>query len=153
MQDRSRRIGGVSDGLMQGTEAIAQGVAYGVSGVIRKPIENAKERGFVGFIQGLGKAAVGVVTEPMSGVLDFVSLTVNGVGATCTKCFEIFEQRPSFERVRLPRFIPPSGILCCYDEKSAIGQVIDTLTLQLFKFNCPYSSQGSFFQEAMSCAL
>lgn len=135
MQDRSRRIGGVSDGLVQGTEAIAQGVAYGVSGVIRKPMEKAKEKGFVGFFQGLGKGAIGVVMEPMSGVLDFVSLTVNGVGASCTKCFELFERRRSFERVRLPRYIPRSGVLCSYDEKAAMGKVTTLFTLQKFRFD------------------
>ncbi|MCO5611230.1 hypothetical protein L7F22_065481 [Adiantum nelumboides] len=140
--DRSRRIGGVGDGLVQGTEAFAQGIAYGVSGVIRKPVEKAKEKGVVGFIQGLGKAALGIVVEPMSGVIDFVSLTVHGVGASYTKCFELFEQRPTFERIRLPRFIPPSGVLCCYNEKSAEGQSVLQLAQGKGRFR-----QGVIFRE------
>ncbi|KAI5072395.1 hypothetical protein GOP47_0012501 [Adiantum capillus-veneris] len=140
--DRSRRIGGVGDGLVQGTEAFAQGIAYGVSGVIRKPLEKAKEKGVIGFIQGLGKAALGVVMEPMSGVVDFVSFTVHGIGASCTKCFELFEQRPTFERVRLPRFIPPSGVLCCFDEKSAEGQYMLQLAEGKGRFH-----QGVLFRE------
>lgn len=123
LKDRSRRIAGVGDGLVQGTEAIAQGVAFGVSGMISKPIENAKEKGLLGFIQGLGKAAVGVVIQPVSGVLDFVSLTVNGVGASYTRFVEIFQEKPAYDRVRPPRSVSPDGILHSYDEKAAKGQV------------------------------
>lgn len=140
--DRARRIAGVTDGLMQGTEAIAQGFAFGVSGMIRNPVEKAKEHGVLGFIQGLGKAVLGIVVQPMSGVLDFVALTVNGVGASCTKCFEIFENEPSFERVRLPRAIRPDGVLCCYDEKAAVGQAILQLAEGKGRFR-----QGIFFRE------
>ena len=91
--------------------------------MLSKPIENAKEKGLAGFFQGLGKAAIGVVMEPMSGVLDFVSLTVNGVGASYTRCLDIFQQKPAYDRIRPPRSVSPDGILHCYDEKAAKGQV------------------------------
>nr|CAB3500118.1 unnamed protein product [Digitaria exilis] len=54
----SRRITGVGDGLVQGTEAFAQGLAFGVSGVLRKPVESARQYGLVGIAPGLGRAFV-----------------------------------------------------------------------------------------------
>lgn len=123
MQERAKNITGVSDGLLQGTEALARGFVYGVAGVMTKPITSAREHGVTGFFQGIGKAMVGFVMQPVSGVLDFVALTVNGVGASCTRCFEILEHEPSIRRVRIPRAIRGDGVLTAYDEKAALGQV------------------------------
>ena len=58
-------------------------MAFGVSGVLTKPWENAREHGIFGFIQGLGTACLGFIVQPVSGILDFVSLAVHGVGASC----------------------------------------------------------------------
>lgn len=123
LQERSRIIGGVSDGLLQGTEALARGFAYGFRGVVTKPVYSARQNGFAGFFSGLGKAAVGVVVQPVSGALDFVALTVNGVGTSCTNCFDIFERKPKFGPARLPQAICGDGILRPYDEQTAYGQV------------------------------
>ncbi|PQQ07890.1 uncharacterized protein Pyn_00513 [Prunus yedoensis var. nudiflora] len=56
-QVSSRRITGVGDGIMQGTEALMQGVAFGVSGVVKKPVESARQNGFLGLVHGLGRAS------------------------------------------------------------------------------------------------
>lgn len=124
LQDRNRNVGGVGDGLLQGTEALARGFGYGITGVVTKPITNARQHGFVGFFQGLGKAALGFVMLPVSGVLDFVSLTVNGVGVSCTSCFELFEHEPVLTRKRLPRSIRGSSIIFPYNPHDAQGQVL-----------------------------
>jgi vacuolar protein sorting-associated protein 13A/C len=113
----------VGDGLLQGTEALARGFGYGISGVVTKPITNARQNGVAGFFQGVGKAALGFVMLPVSGVLDFVSLTVNGVGVTCISCFELFEHEPTFDRKRLPRAIKGSNIIFAYNPQEAEGQV------------------------------
>lgn len=102
---------------------MARGFAYGLTGVVTKPITNARQHGFVGFFQGVGKAAVGFVMLPVSGVLEFVSLTVNGVGVSCTNCFEIFDKESHVKRTRVPRAIRGDGILQKYDSNDALGQV------------------------------
>lgn len=38
-----------------------------------KPVAGAKEDGVEGFFKGLGKGAVGLVTRPVAGVVDFAS--------------------------------------------------------------------------------
>lgn len=122
-QVRSRRITGFGDGIVQGTEALAQGVAFGVSGVVRKPVESARQNGLLGFAHGLGRAFLGFIVQPVSGALDFFSLTVDGIGASCSKCLEVFNNRTTFHRTRNPRAIHANGILREYCEREAIGQV------------------------------
>ncbi|KAG0474802.1 hypothetical protein HPP92_014488 [Vanilla planifolia] len=119
----SRRITGFSDGFLQGTEAFAQGVAFGVTGVLRKPVENARQHGFLGLAHGLGRAFLGFVVQPLSGALDFVSLTVDGVGASFSKCLDILSNKATAQRIRYPRAIRANGIIEKYSEREAIGQV------------------------------
>ncbi|KAJ7562087.1 hypothetical protein O6H91_03G054700 [Diphasiastrum complanatum] len=123
-RDRFKQVSGVTRGLLQGSEALASGVVFGVSGILIKPVSNARENGVIGFIQGLGKAAVGFVMQPISGILDFVSLTVDGVSASCTRCYGIFSQDSTPTRIRLPRAIRGDGIIRPYNEREAIGQTI-----------------------------
>lgn len=135
-QGSTRRITGVGDGILQGTEALAQGVAFGVSGVLTKPWASAREHGIIGFIQGLGTACLGFVVQPVSGVLDFVSLTVHGIGASCTRFFEIFENKSTSNRIRLPRAIRGNGLLEVYDERAARGQMVLHLAEVSRHFGC-----------------
>ncbi|KAH9610755.1 hypothetical protein KSS87_017343 [Heliosperma pusillum] len=120
----SRRITNVGDGLIQGTEALAQGFAFGVSGVVRKPVESARQNGVLGLAHGLGKAFVGFIVQPVSGALDFLSLTVDGIGASCARCFEVLNNRTALQRIRNPRAIHSDGVLKEYDERQAVGQMI-----------------------------
>eukprot|EP01018_Ginkgo_biloba_P007916 Gb_35998 [translate_table: standard] len=135
-QDWSRRITGVGDGFLQGTEALAQGVAFGVSGMLTKPLASAREHGIIGFVNGLGRAFLGFIVQPVSGVLDFVSLTMNGIGASCTRCFEIFENRSISQRNRIPRAIRGDGLLQDYDERAAFGQMVLHLAETSRHFGC-----------------
>ena len=124
----SRKITGVGDGILQGTEALAQGVAFGVSGVLRKPVESARQYGILGLAHGLGRAFLGFVVQPLSGALDFVSLTVDGIGASCARCLEILNNKSVTERIRNPRAIHADGVIKEYNEREAVGQVHLLLT-------------------------
>ncbi|KAF7828516.1 Vacuolar protein sorting-associated protein 13C [Senna tora] len=135
-QVRSRRITGVGDGIIQGTEALAQGVAFGVSGVVRKPVESARENGLLGLAHGLGRAFLGFIVQPVSGALDFFSLTVDGIGASCSKCFEVFHSKTTVQRIRNPRAIHADGVLREYCEREAIGQMVLYLGEASRHFGC-----------------
>ncbi|PIA31101.1 hypothetical protein AQUCO_05300138v1 [Aquilegia coerulea] len=132
----SRRITGVGDGFIQGTEALAQGFAFGVSGVVTKPVESARQSGLVGLAQGLGQAFLGFVVQPMSGALDFFSLTVDGIGASCSRCLEVFSSKTTIQRIRNPRAIRADGIIREYCEREAIGQMILYLAEASRHFGC-----------------
>ncbi|GMJ12445.1 hypothetical protein like AT4G17140 [Hibiscus trionum] len=135
-QVSSRRITGVRDGIVQGTEALAQGVAFGVSGIVRKPVESTRQNGFMGFAHGIGRAFLGFVVQPVSGALDFFSLTVNGIEASCSKCLEALKNNSTFQRIRNPRAIHADGILREYSEKEATGQMVLYLAEASRRFGC-----------------
>ncbi|KAK4844286.1 hypothetical protein QYF36_018501 [Acer negundo] len=132
----SRRITGVGDGIVQGTEALAQGFAFGVSGVVTKPMESARQNGLLGLAHGLGRAFLGFIVQPVSGALDFVSLTVDGIGASCSNCLEILSSKTTFQRIRNPRVIRADGVLREYCEKEAVGQMILYLAEASRHFGC-----------------
>ncbi|XP_023553987.1 uncharacterized protein LOC111811402 [Cucurbita pepo subsp. pepo] len=132
----SRRITGVRDGIIQGTEALAQGVAFGVSGVVTKPVESARQNGLIGLAHGLGRAFLGFIVQPVSGALDFFSLTVDGIGASCSKCLEVFSRKVSSQRVRNPRAIHADSILREYCDREALGQMVLHLAEGSTHFGC-----------------
>lgn len=119
----SRRITGVGDGLVQGTEAFAQGLAFGVSGVLRKPVESARQYGVIGIAPGIGRAFVGFIVQPLSGALDFFSLTVDGISASFMRCVNILSNKSVPQRIRDPRAIHRDGIVRDYDKFEAAGQM------------------------------
>jgi vacuolar protein sorting-associated protein 13A/C len=104
-------------GVAAGAEAFASSVASGVEGVVMKPIEGAESEGALGFFKGVGKGLVGAVTKPAVGFFDLASNLSEGVRNTTT----VFD-RPARERVRLPRHVPPDGVLVPFSERSALGQ-------------------------------
>jgi vacuolar protein sorting-associated protein 13A/C len=122
-QVSSRKITGVGDGLVQGTEAFAQGVAFGVSGVLTKPVESVRQYGLLGFAHGLGRAFIGFIVQPLSGLLDFGSLTVDGIGASFIRCLEILNNKSVAQRIRNPRAIHSDGVVREYSNWEACGQV------------------------------
>uniref|UniRef100_A0A0E0MAV7 PH domain-containing protein n=1 Tax=Oryza punctata TaxID=4537 RepID=A0A0E0MAV7_ORYPU len=121
----SRRITGVGDGLVQGTEAFAQGLAFGVSGVLRKPVESARQYGAIGIAHGLGRAFVGFIVQPLSGAFDFFSLTVDGISASFMRCVDVLNNKHVPQRIRDPRAIHRDGIIREYDKVQAAGQCVD----------------------------
>ncbi|XP_058190168.1 uncharacterized protein LOC131307586 isoform X5 [Rhododendron vialii] len=135
-QVSSRRITGVGDGIIQGTEALAQGFAFGVSGVVTKPMESARQNGILGLAHGLGRAFLGIIVQPVSGALDFFSLTVDGIGASCSRCLEVLNSKTTFQRIRSPRVIRADHILGEYNEREAVGQIILYLAEASRHFGC-----------------
>lgn len=132
----SRRITGVGDGIIQGTEALAQGVAFGVSGVVTKPVESARQNGLLGLANGLGRGFLGFIVQPVSGALDFFSLTVDGIGASCSRCLEALNNKTTFQRIRNPRAIRADGVLREYSEREAVGQMVLYLAEASRHFGC-----------------
>lgn len=86
-------------------------------------MENVRQYGLLGLAQGIGRAFLGIFVQPVSGALDFFSLTIDGIGASCSKCLEVLNNKSTFQRIRNPRAIRADGILREYSEKEAIGQV------------------------------
>lgn len=54
----------------------------GITGLIDRPAEGAKEEGLAGFIAGMAKGIVGAVAAPVAGALGAVSRVTEGVDAS-----------------------------------------------------------------------
>ena len=72
----------VLEGIGYGLSSMAGGIFYGVTDIVKKPFEGAKEEKVKGFGKGLLKGLSGVVIKPISGVFDLVSKTTEGIKNT-----------------------------------------------------------------------
>ncbi len=84
------------EGIGYGISSMAGGIYHGVTDIVMKPIEGAKKEKWAGFGKGIMKGLAGVLVKPISGVLELVSKTTEGIKNTVVK-----EQILKMER--LPR--------------------------------------------------
>jgi vacuolar protein sorting-associated protein 13A/C len=70
------------EGIGYGISSMAGGIFYGVTDIIRKPVEGAKKDKLAGFGKGILKGLAGAVAKPISGVLELVSKTTEGIKNT-----------------------------------------------------------------------
>lgn len=90
------------DGLAKGFSSAGSSIWSGVTGVFTKPVEGAKSDGVGGFIRGVGKGAAGLVTKTVSGTIDIVAKTSEGIdnqtktAAQLSIKFRMREPRPFY---------------------------------------------------------
>lgn len=68
-----------SDSLYLAGASIARGMKSGALGIVEQPTRYASKHGPVGFVKGVGKAAVGAVVKPIVGLGDAAALLMNHV--------------------------------------------------------------------------
>lgn len=102
-------------------------------------MESARQNGILGLAHGLGRAFLGIIVQPVSGALDFFSLTVDGIGASCSRCLEVLNSKTTFQRIRSPRVIRADHILREYNEREAVGQVYFRAFFVFFQINPSYA--------------
>ena len=91
MMDKPKNI---IEGIGYGISSMMSGIYYGVTDVVRKPLEGAKKENLKGFGKGMIKGLGGLVVKPVSGVIDLVSKTTVGIKNNMTlDDEEIFQQR------------------------------------------------------------
>ena len=78
-KDRLNKPVNVGDGMVKGFSNAGSSIWSGFSGVFTKPIEGAKEDGVGGFFVGIGKGAAGFVSKTVSGTVDIVAKTSEGL--------------------------------------------------------------------------
>ncbi|CAH1789713.1 unnamed protein product [Owenia fusiformis] len=113
----NKRPANFQEGMARGGKGLVMGFVDGITGIVRKPMEGAKQEGAEGFFKGLGKGLVGVVARPTSGVIDFASSSFEGVK-------RLAELSDEVRRLRPPRFIAPDGVIRPYIHREAEGNSI-----------------------------
>ena len=132
----TQRPKNVIEGIGYGLSSMAGGIFYGVTDIVKKPIEGAKADKLKGFGKGLLKGLSGVVFKPISGVFDLVSKTTEGIKNTV-------KNDDTFNPIRIPRsFYGKYKIIKPYNYVHAqvmmlLSTNIDELKGQIFDFyNC-----------------
>ncbi|XP_041355806.1 vacuolar protein sorting-associated protein 13A-like isoform X2 [Gigantopelta aegis] len=113
----NKRPASAREGFARGGKGLVMGVFDGVTGIVRKPMEGAKQEGVSGFFKGMGKGLVGVVTRPTSGVIDFASSSFEGIR-------RLAEMSDEIKRLRPPRRFHKDKIVRPYNHQEAEGYAI-----------------------------
>lgn len=118
----------MSDSLHIAGASIARGVKSGVYGLVDEPMQSFVRQGPIGFVQGVGKALIGVIVKPVIGLGDGAVVVMNHVSElTSNDATKL--QVPKRLRRALPRkgsFQKNSVHLVPYDERAAKAQKIVT---------------------------
>lgn len=100
--------------VAQSGKDLARGFFSGITGIITKPIQGARQDGVEGFMKGIGKGAVGVIAQPATGVIDFAS---GSLGAL-KKAVDI---QAETKKLRPTRVFHPDRVLRPYRHYEATG--------------------------------
>ena len=87
------------DGILKGGYGLGSSVLSGVTGLVTKPYEGARQGG-MGFVKGVGMGVAGLFSKPVSGIVDLVSKTTQGIESGVTGNAECKQNNV---RVRKPR--------------------------------------------------
>eukprot|EP01135_Chromosphaera_perkinsii_P007458 Nk52_evm10s859 gene=Nk52_evmTU10s859 len=113
---RSERPDDFLEGLGRGGKSLLYGIGSAVSGVVEQPYQGAKNNGVSGFFKGMGKGAVGVLTKPLGSLVDAGAATLEGISSSAGYGDRV-------ERVRSPRYIPPSKLVGRFSHHEADGHL------------------------------
>lgn len=106
------------DGVVASAKHLFSGVTSGITGIVEKPVEGAKEGGIGGFFKGVGVGLVGIVAKPVVGVIDATTSLTEGIKNTADT------DANDVGQVRLPRPVPYDGVLHPYNLHEARGQAL-----------------------------
>jgi vacuolar protein sorting-associated protein 13A/C len=113
----NKRPADMKEGFARGGHGLVMGVFHGVTGIVTKPVEGARQEGVGGFFKGVGKGLIGVFTRPASGVVDFASNSFDGIR-------RLAELSDEVQRLRPARYFQPDGIVRSYVYREAEGNQI-----------------------------
>ena len=113
----SKRPKHIGEGLLSGAQSFSSGIIEAGTGIIMKPIEGASKEGVFGLIKGIGKGVIGIPIKPVTGALDFVYKTSEGLKNTT----QYFDRDLHTNRKRFPRFIGNDKKMTCYDPNLSFG--------------------------------
>lgn len=104
-------------GFASGANSFFDSFSSGITGLATAPIEGADSEGAAGFFRGLGKGLIGLPTKTAIGIFDLASNVSEGIRNTTT----VFDGE-GLDKVRLPRYINPKGIIKPFSQREAQGQ-------------------------------
>merc|ERR1712226_1665436 len=89
----------IVEGCELGCGSLGFGIKEAFGGILCDPCRKSSSRGIGGFFLQLLKGSIGLITKPISGALDYVSYSAEGI----TGVTQIGGDFPREERYRYPR--------------------------------------------------
>ena len=86
------------DGMKKGLESAKFSIYSGITGVFTKPVEGHRKEGLLGLLKGSAAGAAGLVTKTISGGIDIIAKTSEGLDNQSKS-----SQRMEGLRIRRPR--------------------------------------------------
>eukprot|EP01125_Pyxidicula_operculata_P000544 TRINITY_DN10550_c0_g1_i1.p1 TRINITY_DN10550_c0_g1~~TRINITY_DN10550_c0_g1_i1.p1 ORF type:complete len:1160 (-),score=231.69 TRINITY_DN10550_c0_g1_i1:11-3280(-) len=117
----------IAEGLAYGIRDFSTSIFDGVTGIVTQPIRGAKKEGAIGAIKGVGKGLIGVVAKPVTGTINLVTQTAQGVKNTTEYLGLVAGEKNELLRKRLPRCIKNRQIKPFDVESSKGQQLLHTL--------------------------
>lgn len=125
---RTKQIAGFADGFVEGANRIGEGLG-GMLDIFKKPVQEAKKGGFMGFMKGLGTGFVGSVVKPVAKLGE----AIGDVGTGIARTFQPKNKRDRsiYLRKRIPRaFYGQSHVV---SEYRVIDAVIAAVAPEMFQ--------------------
>jgi len=69
----------LKSGVIAAGESVFNGFASGIAGLVKKPYEEGKKTGALGFVKGVGLGLAGVVAKPVAGITDGISTVTQSI--------------------------------------------------------------------------
>ena len=104
----------VAEGAVKGADTVVTSLFRGVTGLVQKPLEGAKEKGVEGFFKGLGMGAAGLIVKPVVGLTDAIGDAFEHTATDVRQSTGVFAQR-----LRLPRTLGHCGELSTFSRYDA----------------------------------
>jgi hypothetical protein len=128
-EDRRNKPKNMGDGMRKGFTSAKASIYSGITDVFYKPLEGAREQGLRGFISGGARGAAGLFTKTISGGIDIIAKTSEGLDNQSRS------QLAQSHRIRRPRpFYEIYSIIRPYNEFQAfwitmVPQIKDQLDI------------------------
>ncbi|GAB6032241.1 hypothetical protein CHUAL_010881 [Chamberlinius hualienensis] len=104
------------DSLSIASKSFSVGVFMGISGVNVKPLHGVHQKGIEGYLKGIGKGLLAIISKPMETTDDMVAAAFDGI----RRAQEMGEDLTC--RMRLPRFISTREGVKPYSSYKSAGQ-------------------------------
>lgn len=113
-REKMRNPGRLREGMAKRGKGLGKEIVDAATGIIRKPVEGAKNEGFGGFFKGIGMGLFNALARSTGGIVDFANTSFEQLKRTAELSDEV-------ERLRHPRRFYPDKIIRPYNLLEAEG--------------------------------
>jgi len=119
-EDMVKRPDSAFSGTLHGIKGGALEVTSGITGLLTKPYEGAKQEGVKGLFKGFGKGLLGAVASPFTAVFKMGTSITQGIEGSIVGEGGVSQQG----RMRFPRYITAANVIVPYNKSLSEARLI-----------------------------